>query len=239
MSTLDAASGEIVPDNAVQPFPNPGETALAHATEAAGYIERQYRDATRLQATIAGVSARAQTLENLLVSIPPLDDPTIATGNAADPIGTPGPLDVTGDLVGQSRVLSDGTIAPDAKYRTYIGMRIIRNSAHGTDAEFITALRAFFQAATPSPIAFHYHNIGHMTIVIEVGTGGSGGGPPDSDTVALLDGGPVPRAMAVGVLRDWYDPAEYFAFDEDTSAGAAGFGEIGAPSEGGGMAEIF
>ena len=63
--------------------------------------------------------------------------------------------------------------------------------------------------------------------------------PPTADEIALLDGGPSPRAMAVDVVREWYDPDEWFGFAEDTRPGAKGFGLESDPSVGGRLAMLF
>lgn len=232
MSVIDADSGETVPDNAVQPFPNPGEVALDHAAQAAGRILRQYKDSPKLQGLIAGLAALAQRIENCLISIAALDDPAVATGNASDPVANPGPLDVTGELVGQSRVLSDGTVVNDATYRIYIALRILRNSSIASSPEYVAALTTIFGSQP-----FLYYDLGAMSVGLELPTGA----PPSDDTIALLDRdiGPVPVAMCVGVGRLWYVPTAYFAFAEDTRTGATSFGEIGHPSFGGPFGEIF
>lgn len=232
MSIIDADSGEVVPDNATQPFPDAGEVALDHAAQAAGRVLRQYRNSPKLQGLIAGLAALAQRIENCLVSIAALDDPAVATGNASDPIGQPGPLDVTGELVGQSRVLSDGTVVNDATFRTYIALRILRNSSIASSPEYVAALTTIF-GATP----FRYYDLGGMAVGLELGTGAA----PSSDIIALIDRdtGLVAVADGVGVGRVWYDPADYFAFAEDLGAGAKGFGLESDASIGGRLAMLF
>jgi hypothetical protein len=218
---VDAESGETVPPNATLPFPNPGEVALDHDAQAQSRVISQYRNSTNLKGTISDLVAPFQALENCLVTIPQLDDPAVATGVN---------LDVTGELVGQIRTLADGTIYNDADYRILIGARILRNRSIGSSPEFLDFL-VFVFGATP----FRFFDLGGMSVGIEIGSGA----PPPDDQIALLDAGPTTRAMAVGVIRVWYDPAEWFAFAEDTAPNAKGFGEIGDPTKGGGMAEIF
>jgi hypothetical protein len=232
VSVIDADSGAVVPDNATQPFPNAGEIALDHAAQAAGRVLWQYQNSPKLQGLIAGLAALAQRIENCLVSIAALDDPAVATGNASDPVGQPGPLDVTGELVGQSRVLSDGTVVDDATFRAYIALRILRNSSIASSPEYVAALTAIFGATS-----FRYMDFGGMAVGIELGTGAA----PSNDIIALIDRdtGLAPVAMGVGVGREWYDPAEWFAFNEDAGTGAKGFGEIGDPTQGGDFAELF
>jgi hypothetical protein len=82
---------------------------------------------------------------------------------------------------------------------------------------------------------FRYMDFGGMAVGIELGTGA----PPSDDIIALLDFGPTPRAMAVGVGREWYDPADYFAFEDDPGVGAKGFGLASDPSVGGRLAMLF
>lgn len=217
---IDPESGATIPDGATAPFPNPAETAMDYVAEARGHIIRQYRESPRLVATVEALAAQGQAMEEQLVLIPPMDDPALA-GDVN--------LDVTGDLIGQSRVLLNGTELDDANYRILIAMRILRNKAIGSGPEFVAALEAVF-GTTP----FRFVDIGHMAVIVELGTGAA----PSSDEVALLDGGPMPRAMAVGVGRRWYDPASYFGFIEDPSA--LGFAEIGdPPPPGGHLADSF
>jgi hypothetical protein len=221
VSDVDPDSGELIPDDLTAPFPDPGETALDHVAQAAQRVAIQYARSTHLQAIIAAHAGNAQLIEDCLVSIPPLDDPALATGVN---------LDVTGDLVGLGRVLSDGTVPNDATYRIYIAMQILRNSSIGSSPQFVAALTAVF-GVTP----VRYYDLGHMSVGIEVGTGVR----PSSDIIALLDDGPMPRAMGVGVSRVWYDATDYFAFEEDVGAGAKGFGEVGDATKGGHFAELF
>jgi hypothetical protein len=217
---FDPESGAVIPDSATAPFPNPCESAHDYATEARDHVVAQYRDSPRLMGTVDDLVANTQAMEGQLVAIPGLDDPAIAGGVN---------LDVTGDLVGQSRVLKTGTELSDANYRLLIAQRILRNKSIGSGPEFVDALTAVL-----SPTTFRFVDLGHMAVIVEIATGG----PPTDDQIALLDYGPTPRAMAVGVGRRWYDPASYFGFIEDPSA--LGFAEIGdPPPPGGHLAEIF
>lgn len=210
--TLDPDSGEVVPDGLTSPFPDSGETALDHGAQATGRLAVQYQHSPRMLALIAAHAADAQRIENCLVSIPPLDDPTLA------PYSTPDSnLDVTGKLVGIDRVLSDGTVPNDTTFRVYIAMQIARNVSIGSDPQFIAALEKIFGS---TPGTFRYYSLGRMTIFIEVASGTK----PSSDDIALLDNGPVPRAMGVGVNRTWYDGTDYFGFLSDTRTGRRGFG---------------
>jgi hypothetical protein len=226
MSTLDADSGELVPDNATQPFPNPGESAMDHVAETTGEIISQYSKAARLIATATAFASAMQKLEDCAVSIPQLDDPAIATGVN---------LDVTGNLVGQSRVLSDGTILSDAMYRLLIALRITRNSSIGSSPAFLDYLTFVFQTYVSGSTPFRYYDVGGMAVGIEVGSGAA----PSADQIALLDDGPSPRAMGVSVGREWYDPTEWFGFAEDTRTGAKGFGLESDPTVGGPMSMLF
>lgn len=236
--SIDPNSGATVPDNATQPFPDPGETALDHAAQAATRIIRQYRNSPKLQGLIAGLAALAQRIEDCAVSIGPLDDPAVATGNQANPAGEPGPLDVTGDLVGQSRVLSSGTVVADALFRVLIAMRILRNASIASGPEFVDALTKIFSPPfVGADVPFRFYDLGGMVVGLELGSGSA----PSQDTIALLaDDGPTPKAMGVTIGREWYDPTNWFAFEEDTRTGASGFAELGGdPSFGGEFAELF
>jgi hypothetical protein len=217
---VDPESGQTLPPGATAPYPNPGEDAMDYAAEALGHVIAQYRNSPRLMGTVADLVVNAQAMEEQLVKIPPLDDPAIATGVN---------LDVTGELVGQGRVLADGTVSSDAFYRTLIAARIARNKAIGSSPEFIAAIELLvFNAA-----AFRYMDFGHMAVGIEVA------GIPNSNQIALLDAGPMPRAMGVGVSRVWYTDGDYFGFAEDTDPGAEGFGLESNPSIGGRLSMLF
>ena len=223
--TVDPDSGEVVPDDATQPFPNPGEVSLDHVAQAASRSEAQYQKDTTLLATIAGLAGLAQRIENCLNSIPGLlaiasDNPT-STTNAN--------LDAVGELVGQSRVLSDGTIRTNAELVTAIGLRILRNTSIASSPQFVAALTAVF-GSTP----FRYYDLGGMAVGIELGTGAA----PSNDIIAELDD-LAPRAMGVGVGREWYTPSRYFGFAEDTGAGVRGFGVEGDLTKGGPFAMLF
>lgn len=225
MSTsVDSESGETPPPGSTSPFPNPCETAQDYDAQAQSRVALQYRKSPKFLSTISILTAAVQALENCAVQIATLDDPAIATAVN---------LDVTGDLVGQSRVLTSGTVVSDAVYRIYIALRIARSSSIGSGPEYVAAVMAIL-GSTP----FTYYDLGGMVIGIDVGSGTT---PPSADISALLDRGTglVPVAMGVGDIREWYDPAEWFAFDEDTRSGAKGFGEIGTPSYGGAFAELF
>jgi hypothetical protein len=233
MSVIDADSGAVVPDNATQPFPDPGETALDHAAQSAGRVLRQYRNSPNLQGLIAGLSALAQRIENCLVQIAALD--AVTTTNPSSTVDVN--LDVTGDLVGQSRVLSDGTVLTNGQYVAAIGLRIARNHSIASSPQFVAAVTGALAAiygASPPP--FRYYDLGGMAIGMEFGTGAV----PDSAAVALIgDGGVAPIAEGVSVGREWYDAADWFAFNEDAATGAKGFGLESDPSVGGQLAMLF
>jgi len=222
---VDPDSGEVVPDGATQPFPNPGEVSLDHATQAADRVEAQYQKDVPLLATIAGHAGLAQRIENCLNSIPGLL--AIASDNPSSTTNVN--LDAVGALVGQSRVLSDGTTLTNAELVTIIGLRILRNTSIASSPQFIAALTAIL-GSTP----FRFYDLGGMYVGLEVGTGST----PSADIVAELDD-LAPRAMGVQVGREWYDPTEYFAFDEDVTSQAKGFGELGDPTQGGDFADLF
>ncbi len=181
----------------------------------------QYRNSTNLKGTISDLIAPFQALEDCLVTIPALDDVETATGVN---------LDVTGELVGQSRTLADGTIYDDADYRILIGARILRNRSIGSSPEFLDFL-VFVFGTTP----FRFYDLGGMAVGIEIG----GGVSPSDTEIALLDHGPTTRAMAVGVGRVWYDETSYFGFLEDTRTGRKGFGLESDLSLGGKFGMLF
>lgn len=238
---IDPDSGATVPENATQPFPNPCETALDYDAQAREHMIQQYADKPKAVALISAIAANVQAMEGQLVKINTYDDPAIAAGVN---------LGVTGEIVGQSRVVT----SPDGRFslviedggsyvigahtftglelfRLLIAQRILRNKAKGTGPEMIAALEAFVFVGQP----FRFLDFGHMAIGIELATGA----PPTTEQRALLDGGPVPRAMAVGFGRLWYDPDNYFGFLEDTRPGRKGFGLDSDLSLGGQLALGF
>lgn len=224
--TLDPDSGATIPENGSAPFPNPGETPQDYDAQAQAEVLQQYREATKLKGTITALMSGWQAIEDCAVNIPRQRDPSIAEGVN---------LDVVGELVGQSRVLSSGTVLSDAVYRVLIALRIKRNASLGTSPEFLDYLTFVFQTYVAGATPFRYMDFGGMAVAVEVGLGAA----PSSDQLALLDDGPDPRAMAVGVGREWYDPAEWFGFLEDTRTGAKGFGLESDPTIGGRLAMLF
>lgn len=217
--SIDPDSGAELPEDMESPFPDPGETAKDHDTQAASRVAMQYADKPRFMATVALHAEAAQGIEDCAVTIPLLDDPDIATGVN---------LDVTGELVGQGRVLLDGTVSSDAFYRTLIAARILRNRSKATSPEFIAALEAIVFSG-----AFRFYDLGHMTIGIEVA------GEPNSNQKALIEGGPIPKAAGVGVIKLWYVDANFFGFQGDPRPGLDGFGLASNLSLGGQLGMLF
>lgn len=234
---VDPQSGETVPVDGTSPFPNPGETASDFDAQSSSRVALQYLKSTNLLATISANNAPFQGLENCAVTIPALDDPT-TTDNPSSQFNVN--LDVTGDLVGQSRILGDGTIVTNAVYLLLIALRIARNTSIGSSPEYLAFLTFVFQTYVSGSAPFRYYDIGGMAVGIEVGSGA----PPSADQIALLNDGPgspspSPRAMAVGVGREWYDSTDYFGFAEDTRSGRKGFGLESNLSLGGKLALAF
>jgi hypothetical protein len=217
---VDPDSGETVPEGATSPFPNPGDTAQDYDAQAQGEVLLQYRESTKLKATISALMAGWQAIEDCITQIAKLRDPAVATGNN---------LVITGELVGQSKILKNGTVESDAFFRLLIAARITRNNAIGTAPEFIAAVTAIVFPSTP----FRYMNFGGLATGIEVGA------EPTSDQIALLDAGPLPLDMAVDLSRVKYDPTEWFGFAEDTRTGSKGFGLESDASKGGKLAMLF
>lgn len=234
--SIDPESGAELPEDMESPFPDPGETAKDHGAQASGRVAMQYADKPRFMATVALHAEAAQGIEDCAVGVPPLDDPAVATGVN---------LDVTGELVGQSRVIVSGVEFDDDEYRLLIAMRTLRNISRATSPELIAALETILDVPfTIAPIPFVFSDLGHMAVRLAVGTAAD----PGDDIRALLpargresdvaDPSPAPRAAGVDFGRVWYDPANYFGFSDDPNAD--GFGEIGdPPPPGGKLAEIF
>jgi hypothetical protein len=216
---IDDDSGETVPENATSPFPNPCEDPLDYTTDARGHIIQQYREQPKAVATVEALVANTEAMEAQLATVPPMDDPAIAGGVN---------LDVTGELVGQGRVLSNGTISTDTFYRALIAARIDRNGGHATSPEFIAALEAVVFTG-----AFRFYDLGGMSVGIEVD------GEPTSDQKAILNDGPMPIAMAVGLSKLWYDGTAFFGFQGDPRPGLDGFGLESDLSLGGQLGMLF
>jgi hypothetical protein len=218
--SIDPESGATIPDGASAPFPDPGDTAQDYDAQAQAEVIAQYRESPKLRQTISDLMAGWQAIEDCIVEINKQLDPDIAEGVN---------LDVIGERVGQSRVLSDGTVPSDSFYRLLIAGRILRNRAIGSSPEFITALETFVFVGTP----FRYYDLGHMTVGIEVP------GEPNSNQKALINDGPMPRAMAVGVIKLWFNDANFFGFQGDPRPGLNGFGLASDLSLGGQLGMLF
>lgn len=218
--SIDPDSGAELPEDMESPFPDPGETAKDHDAQAAGRVAMQYSDKARFMATVALHAEAAQGIEDCAVTIPPLDDPALATGKN---------LDVTGELVGQSRVLTSGTELSDSTYRLLIAARIVRNSGKATSPELI----AFLEDIVFGSTAFRFYDAGGMVVGIEVD------GAPNADQKALIKNGPIPKAAGVGFIKGWYTAARFFGFEEDTRPGRRGFGLASDPDTGGYWGMLF
>lgn len=194
---------------------------MDYEEEALGHVILQYRQSPKLLATVSALVANTQALEDCAVQIPPLDDPDIATGVN---------LDVTGELVGQGRVLINGTVSSDEFFsQSLIPARILRNNSICSSPEYIQALETVVFVGTP----FRYYDLGGLTVGIEVP------GEPSGDQVALLDGGPIPRAGGVGVVRVWFVAAGFFGFQGDPRPGLDGYGLKSNLSLGGRYGMLF
>ena len=217
--SVDPESGATLPEDATSPFPNPGDTAQDYDAQAQAEVLEQYKQSTKLKQTVSDLMAGWQAIEDCVTDIAKLRDPAVATGVN---------LDGVGELVGQSRVLADGTVSSDSFYRTLIAARIAFNKAIGSSPEFVAALELLVFAG-----AFRFYDLGGMTVGIEVA------GVPNSNQVALLDAGPIPRAMGVGFIRVWYVDANFFGFLGDPRTGLNGFGLASNLSLGGQMGMLF
>src|SRR3954464_4426629 len=105
--------------------------------QALSRIITQYRNKPNLAATISADVQPMQELDDCALQIPLLYDIDGATGVN---------LDKLGQLVGQSRVLINGSIVTDAQYRLLIRARIARNISHATGEDIISQLVLIFSA---------------------------------------------------------------------------------------------
>jgi hypothetical protein len=223
--SIDPASGATVPDGAESPFPSSCEVAPDLVAQGLARLATQYRQSPKFIAMLTFLIQGVKDLADVAAQIPGLLDPAVATVKN---------LDVVGQLVGQSRVLSSGTEVSDTLFRGLIALRIARNASKGTSPELVAALTAVLSPPFQvSPIPFRYFDLGGMSVGLEAGTGT----PPSADLRALVNGGPLPVAMGVGFSKAWYDPASYFGFDEDPDA--KGFGIAGDATKGGKFAMAF
>lgn len=179
----------------------------ALVTQARSRVILQYQNSPKLLKEIELHAMIGQQVMDFFATLPPLDDPANASGVN---------LDVDGEIVGQGRLLSDGTIATDGQYRVLIAMKGARNVARVSSADYLAGLVALFGA--PVRLADH----GGMAISYVVMR------EPTADEVSVLDADIVPRPMGVKVTRAWA-PAIYFGFAEDP--GASGF-DVGHLVEG-------
>lgn len=194
------------------------EVAKNYAAQALNRVVLQYRESPKLLGFIGALMAPCQDIENALVTIPALDDIALATGVN---------LDVTGDLVGQGRLLVNGDVVPDPGYRVLIRARISRNTSHSTGEEIIATLVQLF-GAYPMIV----WDFGGMSMGYAIGR------TLTVDELAILSGPDIiSRPMGVQVsVRETFDSSAYFGFAEDTGTGAMGFADdtAGFPGTGGG-----
>lgn len=169
--------------------------ALAHSR-----VILQYRDASKLAAFIDALVVPLQEIEDAVVSIPPLDDLDVAGGVN---------LDVTADLVGQTRSLVNGDIVNDAQLRTLARARIAKNQSHSTGPDFIAAIEIIFGADTPTRLN---DDIGGMTVIVQIGR------LLTADDIAILKD-LLPRPMGVKLFESFFDSTAYFGFADDPNAG--------------------
>lgn len=181
----------------------------------------QYRQSTKLLAFIDSLMDRLQDIDNAALVIPTLDDIDEAGGVN---------LDVIGELVGQSRILLNGSIVSDSAYRLLLRARITRNHAHATGPELLQILTQVFQADV------RLSDFGGMRIGYAIARNVT------ADEIAILNGGAggtiLARPMGVHVTQQWFVEGDFFGFDD--TPGALTFGEENLPAPPGGrFSEIF
>lgn len=149
----------------------------------------------------------ATSIRETLLAIPPLDDPAGAGGVN---------LDVTADLVGQSRVRSTGDVSTDAELRVLIGARISRNNARVATADYLRALVQLFDAEVRIGL-----DTGMSLAYVVMRE-------PTADEITVLNEDIVARPMGVRVSRSFV-PDDFFGFAANPDA--SGF-EVGQFPEG-------
>jgi len=178
---------------------DPEDTPADYIAQARSRIAQQYQQSTRLLAELDALTGPMQELEDATVTIPSLDDIDVAGGVN---------LDVTGDIVGQSRILVNGDIVTDAQYRLLIRARIARNGSHSTGPDFIASIGIIFPGAPVRLFDFEGMAIGFLI-----------GVSLTADDISVLSGDILPRPMGVRINpRGFYDPNAYFGFADDPNA---------------------
>lgn len=201
---------------------DPEEVATDYTAQAHGRVILQYKEAAKLLAFIDALVGPIQEIEDAAVTIPPLDDVDVATGVN---------LDVTGDLVAQGRELLNGDVVADGPYRILIKARISRNNSHATGADILAILTLIF--GITGIVLIDYGSM-HIAYFIPR--------TPTPDEIAVLNGGLggtiLARPMGVRVDQFFFDPTDYFGWQEDPAA--LGFQEIGdSANPGGAFIESF
>jgi len=181
----------------------------------------QYRQSDKLLAFIDSLMDRIQDIDNAAIIIPTLDDINEAGGVN---------LDTLGELVGQSRILLNGSIVGDSAYRLLLRARITRNHAHATGPELLQILSQVFDAEV------RITDFGGMRIGYAINRAVT------ADEIAILNGGAggtiLARPMGVLVMQVWFTEGDFFGFAD--TPGALTFGEHNNPAPPGGrFAELF
>lgn len=187
--------------------PSPADEAQDYLVQASSRVLTQYRASTKLLAEIEVLVGIVQEIENALIDVKGLDD-------YLDVAVTGVNLDVTGEIVGQARMLSNGSDVTDTLYRTLITARIARNQAEATNPQLLLAI------ATITAATIVYRDLGQMGVAYQMPRA------PTSDEVAILTSDLLPRAMGVEINPSQYtDSTHNFGWDDD--AGAVGWNEVG------------
>ena len=178
--------------------PVPGAPDLI--TQGRSRIIQQYKDKPKLAAELDMILSAYQDLANALVLIPQLDDLDFATGVN---------LTVTAALIGQARVLPNGSTVSDDLLRILAKARILRNRSHGTGEDIIAVAFAIFG------VEIRFISFGYMSINVMVGR------DPTVDEISALQADILPRPAAVQMTVGSYVPGGFFGFFGTT--GALGF----------------
>lgn len=160
----------------------------------------QFKNSPKLNALITFCCQQFQVVANALMVIPTLDDPAIAGGVN---------LDVTGDLVGQARLLPNGVKVNDTVYRLLIAVRILRNSSSGTAPQIIAAAFLLFG------VEVRFFDFGGMAVIIAVARQ-----PLDYEVSAVKDLNLLGTPAGVRRLAAWYVTGQFFGWS-DTPGGSS------------------
>ncbi len=195
------------------------EVPIAHTALALNRIAAEHTVSPKFMRQVAILGDLIQDVETVLTTIPKLDDPDVAGGVN---------LDVTGDLVGQSRTIPPGAPADDPLYRLMIKARIVRNASRGRNEDVIAGLSVLLGGPK-----IEFYDWGDMAIGFAVGRVLS---DAEKRVLQNLDILPVSQGVIVNPKMT-FDPIACFRLD--TPGRGLGDDSGGSTVGGGKLADEF